>query len=608
MRRLFTAAKVRKLDRIAVGYLVAAWVVVQAGSIALPAFDAPPWAMKLLIAASVVGLPLTLLVAWFWRIAAEPDDPTDNAPHPLWGRTELLLVGLLAFVVVTGAIEFAFFFRSPPAQPTTPPQVAKASLASIAVLPFANLSGDPEKRYFSDGIADQLISELSKTPALRVASRTSSFALAGKAIDVKTIGKTLNVKTVLEGSVREEGGRVRIAAQLVNASDGFEVWSNTYDRDMKDILALQDEIARSITAALAEKLVRKDLQKAKHPKPHLIDPDAYRDYLLGQFFFAQRSEGSMARAIELFDKAARKAPDFADAYASLADAHASMAFNFEIETHIAPALYAVKQALAIDPNNIVALSAHSTVSLALWKWMNAAEDIRRIQHLAPNNAQVWHNSSIFYGYLGLPDLAISAAQRAADLDPLSYIDRSNLANYAIASGHPEQALKFAREASELQPGNTGGLAVLCEALAASKNFEEAKRVLDQITTLTVEESRVGDRVACQFWIAAYSGDLKVARGIVNEVTPSFPDNGVSAFDISTGYRILRDSDNALAWYVRAIDNRELAALPAPYLAKGPREIFNQPDWVEVRKRPEVIAWENARKKIAREFGSKVGGS
>lgn len=608
MKRIFTAAKVHKLDRVAVGYLVAAWVVVQAGSIALPAFDAPAWGMKLLIAASVVGLPLALLVAWFWRIGPDPEAEEDNAPHPFWGRSEMLLVGLLAFVLVTGAIEFAFFFAPPKTVPSTAVSSANTTQASIAVLPFANLSGDPDKRYFSDGIADQLISELSKTPALHVASRTSSFAVAQKNMDVKSVARTLNVKAVLEGSVREEGGRVRIAAQLVNASNGFEVWSNTYDRDMKDILALQDEIARSITHALAEKLMGKDLPQATHPKPHKIDPDAYRDYLQAQFFFAQRSEASIAHAIELYEQATQKAPDFADAYAALADAHATMAFNFDSEPHIAPALYAVKQALALDPNNIAALSAHSTVSLVLWKWLSAAEDVRRMQRLAPNSAQVWHNSSLFYGYLALPDLAVAAARRAADLDPLSYIDRSNLANYALARGTPEEAVKVAREASDLQPGSTGGLAVLCEALAASKDFDEAQRVLVQITTLTIDDPRVGDRVACQFWIAAYSGNRKVALGVVDELGPGFPGNGVPAFDISTGYRIIGENDKAFEWYVRAIDHRELPALPAPYLSKGPRDVFGQSKWIAARKRPEVIAWENARTRIAREFGSKVGGS
>ncbi|HEY4124606.1 MAG TPA: tetratricopeptide repeat protein [Rhizomicrobium sp.] len=608
MKRLFTAAKVRKLDRVAVGYLVAAWVAVQAGSIALPAFDAPAWGMKLLIAASVVGLPLTLLIAWFWRIGTAPEDSEDNAPHPIWARSEALLIGLLAFVLVTGALEFAFFFTPKKTVPATADSPTKAMQASVAVLPFANLSGDPGKRYFSDGIADQLISELSKTPALRVASRTSSFAVAQKAMDVKSMGKMLNVKAVPEGSVREEGGRVRIAAQLVNSSDGFEVWSNTYDRDMKDILALQDEIARSITHALAEKLLGKDLPKSNHPMPRSIDPEAYRYYLQAQFFFAQRGEASVNHAIELFEKATQKAPDFADAYASLADAHATMAFNFDNEAHIAPALYAVKQALELDSNSIAALSAHSTVSMMLWKWMSAAEDVRRIQRLAPNSGRVWHNSSIFYGYMGLPDLAIAAARRAADLDPLSYIDRYNLANYSLAHDRAEEAVKLAREATELQPSNTGGLAALCEALSASKDFDEANRILVQITTLTIDDPRVGDRVACQFWIAAYSGDLKVARGIVDEVAPGFPDNGVPAFDISTGYRIIGDNDKAFEWYVLAIGKRELAALPAPYLAKGSREVFKQPKWIEFRKRPEVIMWEKAREKIAREFSSKIDGT
>lgn len=607
MRRLFTAAKVRKLDRVAVGYLVAAWVVVQAGSIAFPAFDAPPWAMKLLIAAAVVGLPLTLLVAWFWRIGGEPDDPADNAPHPVWGRSEMLLVGLLAFVLVTGAIEFAFFFRPSPASSNARPSPSIVSQASIAVLPFANLSGDPEKRYFSDGISDQLISELSKTPALRVASRTSSFAVSKKNMDVKALGKALNVKTVLEGSVREQGGRVRIAAQLVSANDGFEVWSNTYDRNMVDILSLQDEIARSITAALTQKLMGEKLVQATHPKPRPIAPEAYRDYLQAKFFFAQRSEDSVKRAISLLESVTERAPDFADGHAALADAHATIAFNSDDETHVAPALYSVKQALAIDPNNIPALAAHSTVSMSMWKWLNSAADIRKMQRLAPNNSQVWHNSSIFYAYMGLPDLALSAARRAADLDPLSFIDRSNLAHYAVYTGDTAEAMKYAREAAALQPGSVPALSILCEVAAAAHDFAEANRMLAQLKIATADETRVGDRAACEFWIAAHSGNKAVSRQIVEGAIQGYPGNGVMAGDISTGYRYLGDSDKARQWYVRALDHRELV-LPMLHFANGPATMFGEPAWLEVRKRPEVVAWENARIRIAREFGSKMSGS
>lgn len=610
MERMFSLAKVRKLDRVAVGYVVAAWVVVQAGSIALPAFEAPPWTIRLLIAGSVVGLPLTLLAAWFWRtaeISAPVAPATGNAPHPLWGRTEWVLVGLLGFVLVTGALEFAFLFNRPsPAR--TIVQTGLAQQASIAVLPFENLSGDPARRYFSDGIADQLITELSKTPALQVASRTSSFAVARKNLDAKALGKTLNVKTVLEGSVREVGSRVRISAQLVSAGDGFEVWSHSYDREMTDILTLQDEIARAITAALTEKLIGKPLAKAAHPPPRPIAPEAYRDYLQARFFFAQRSEDSLTRAITLLQKVTARAPDFADAQAALADAHATMAFNFEDRSHIAPAIVAVQKALALDPNNITALAAHSTISIFQWKWMDAAADIRKMQRLGPNNPQVWHNTSIFFAYMALPELTVTAARRAADMDPLSFIDRSNLSLYLLARGNVEKAIVYADEAASLQPGAVASLVLQCEAYAAGAKFDAAKRLLTQISTLTAGDPRVGDRAACEFWIASYSGQTAIARAIVDGVVPGFPQNGVPANDISTGYRFIGANDEALKWYVRAMDRQELNVLPMPYFAKGPTQVFTTPAWMNARKRPDIENWELARRKIAAEFTPARGGS
>jgi tetratricopeptide (TPR) repeat protein len=210
--------------------------------------------------------------------------------------------------------------------------------------------------------------------------------------------------------------------------------------------------------------------------------------------------------------------------------------------------------------------------------------------------------------MGLPDLTLAAARRAVELDPLSYIDRSNLAIYSISSGNLKEATRLARDALALQPGNVGALAVLCETLAAAKQFDEAKRILAQIASLTADDPRVGDRAACQFWIAAYSGNKTVSRQIVEEVALGYPGNGVPAGDMSTGYRVIGDNDKALEWYVRALDDRDIAVLPTRYFAKGPREVFETPEWIKARKRPDVIAWENARARIAREFGSKISGS
>jgi len=234
MEQLLELARERKLDRVGATYAVVAWIVVQAASIALPAFDAPPWALRWLIVVAMIGFPLVLALTWVKASRV----PTATAARPFEGK-DWLLTGLIALVAVLLIVQLALDYswrRGTP--PPSAPSTATVAASSIAVLPFANLSGDPKKVYFSDGIADQLITELAQTPSLRVAARSSSFAFRGKEVDVKTIAKALNVRAVLEGSVREDGNRVRIVAELINANDGFQIWSDSYDRDLTNILVL----------------------------------------------------------------------------------------------------------------------------------------------------------------------------------------------------------------------------------------------------------------------------------------------------------------------------------------------------------------------------------
>ena len=209
-----------------------------------PAFDAPPWALRWLIVVAMMGFPLVLALTWV--SAARTSLPP--AARPFEGK-DWLLTGpdRARRRAADGAAgtRLCSLGRS-----CARPDNAAVTASSIAVLPFANLSGDPKKVYFSDGIADQLITELAQTPSLRVAARSSSFAFRGKDVDVKTIAKALNVRAVLEGSVREDGKRVRIAAELVDASNGFQIWSQSYDRDLTNILSPAGRIAHSITEAL----------------------------------------------------------------------------------------------------------------------------------------------------------------------------------------------------------------------------------------------------------------------------------------------------------------------------------------------------------------------
>src|SRR3954468_21399157 len=290
MEQLLELARERKLDRVGATYAVAAWLLVQAASIAPPAFGPPAWVLRWLIVAAMAGFPLVLAGAWVKFSRA----PMAAAPRP-FDRKDWLLTGLIGLVAVLLLVQLALGFSWRSTRSASQPMPQQA-VSSVAVLPFANLSGDPSKAYFSDGIADQLISELARTPSLRVAARTSSFAFRGKDVDIKAIAKALNVRSVLEGSVREDGTRVRIAAELVDASNGFQIWSETYDRDLTNILALQDEIAGAIARALSKRFWGR--VAATRPVDRVrIDPEAYKFYLQGQFYLAQRTRQGVARSL-----------------------------------------------------------------------------------------------------------------------------------------------------------------------------------------------------------------------------------------------------------------------------------------------------------------------
>jgi tetratricopeptide (TPR) repeat protein len=210
--------------------------------------------------------------------------------------------------------------------------------------------------------------------------------------------------------------------------------------------------------------------------------------------------------------------------------------------------------------------------------------------------------------MGLPDLAIDAAKRAAELDPLAFIDRANIAVFAVSQNRFGEAIASAREALALQPGGVEPLGILCEVLAASKQFDEARRVQAQIATLSDEAKQPGPHAACTFWIAVNYGNTAEARSVMAEIVAHYPGNGVMAGDISTGYRVLGENDEALKWYIRALDAREVAMLQSPYFAKGPREVFGTRAWLDIRNRADVQTYETARARIAVEFAPKSRGA
>lgn len=591
MEQLLELARERKLDRVGATYAVAAWIVVQAASIAFPVFSAPPWALRWLIVAAMAGLPLVLAATWVAGSRVAP------APRPIAAK-DWLLIGLIGLVAVLLIVQLALgFSRERTSAPDRPVGMAASS---IAVLPFANLSGDPNKVYFSDGIADQLISELSRTPSLRVAARSSSFAFRGRAVDVKTIAKALNVRAVLEGSVREDGNRVRIAAELVDASNGYQIWSETYDRDLTNILVLQDDISHAITDALSKRFWGKAVVATRSPAPHAINPEAYKAYLQGEYYFAQRTSDSVARAIALFTRATELAPDYAEAFAALGYARATNALNFQAYGDADHALAAVKRAQELDPNNATALIAHATACILKWRWRDVAADFRQLERLHVNNAAVWHLRALFFDYMGLTQFTGAAEAKAVQLDPLSFIDRYNLALYTLAAGHYDQAMKIAAEAQALQPGNAEVVALQCSIEAARNRMEAARRFHRQLLARTRPGETSGDALACQYYIAVAEKNFAVVRQVANAAAAAFPAKDIPATDIAIAYGHANDVDAAIKWFRRAFEVRDPQSLRVPYTEKNLPNVFADPRWKVLRNEPTIRDFEEARREIAAE--------
>jgi TolB-like protein len=232
---LFDELKQRKVFKVGGAYLVVAWLAIQAASIAFPTFDAPPWALRVFILIVLLGFPLALVLAWVFDVT--PEGVKKSASHVGNKRIYAVASALVALALL-------WYYVGAPAF-----RAGDVDAHAIAVLPFENMSGEKDNEYFSDGISEEILNTLAQTPGLKVAARTSSFSFKGKSMDVPAIAHALKVRMVLEGSVRKQGDRVRITAQLIDASNGFHVWSQTYDRQLKDVFAIQDEIAHAITHA-----------------------------------------------------------------------------------------------------------------------------------------------------------------------------------------------------------------------------------------------------------------------------------------------------------------------------------------------------------------------
>jgi len=339
---------------------------------------------------------------------------------------------------------------APPSTPSVLPDANAAPENSIAVLPFANLGGEPENEYFSDGLAEEILNALGQVEALRVSARSSAFSFRGKATDIAAIAAKLRVANVLEGSVRRAGQRIRVTVQLIDARTGFQVWSERYDRQMEDIFELQDDIARAITERLKVSIGA----GARRSNPNL---QAYEFYLKGRYYWAQRPQG-IGKAIEYFEGAIDKDPNYARARAGLADCYATLG-SWENGTmppieSMAKAKEAADKALQLDKR---LAEAHTTLAYRTthhdWDWACAEAQFQHAFELNPNYAVCHHWYSHYLTAVGRSEESLQASKRCLELDPLDLVINVHMAWHYHFARQYEQAIEQCWKTSELHPNS-----------------------------------------------------------------------------------------------------------------------------------------------------------
>ena len=600
---LIAELKRRNVFRVGAAYLAFGWIVIQVTTTVVPALNLPASLVPIVAWVGVLGFPLALIFSWVYELTPEglkresevvrESSITDHTAH----RLDRIVIVLLVVAIGLFALDRVWpraaaptatqqtGVSAPAAEAGTPaaasPSATGAAPAaddnSIAVLPFTNMSSDPEQEYFSDGLSEELLNLLAQIPELRVIARTSSFAFRGKDVDIATIAGKLNVAHVLEGSVRRSGNTLRITAQLIRAADSSHLWSRTYDREMTDIFKVQDEIASAVVSAL--KLALLPGQSAVVVKPQTASTEAYNKYLLGRQYNQRQNVDGWRGALAAFEEAIALDPDYAAAWAGLAVAE-MFAADY---AGTADAIAAGKARSRAAANRAVELGpevADAFVTRALirssqdWDWAGAESDLRKALELDPGSAGVQRAWGSQLGRLGRNVEALEALRRAEELDPLSSNSWNSLASGLWATGD-----------------RAGARAAMERALAINPDSDFARVNLAGLDLVEGDSQAALTRfraIANPLWskfgiaLAAHSlGQQEEAQAALDWLEKEQAD--AAAYQIGEIHAWRGDKDKAFEWMERAWVQRDggLAEIKGDFLLDGLRD---DPRYAELLKK------------------------
>jgi len=470
LHNFFSELKRRNVYKVAVAYAVVAWLLIQAASIFLPAFDAPPWVMKIFIIVIIFGFPVALIFSWAFEITPEGIKlESEIEPNKSIARgtgRKIVAVTIALAVVAAGLFVYQLVRSNNAVAPRQDASAARTEAAtvpnkSIAVLPFDNLSRDPDNAYFCEGVQDEILTRLAKIADLKVISRTSTQHFKSAPEDLPAIAKQLGVAHILEGSVQKAGDRVRVNVQLINAMSDAHLWADTFDRQLTDIFAVESEIAKTIAETLQARLTGSE-KIAITTKP-TENPEAHELYLKGRYFWNRRTAENLAKAADYFQQAIGKDPKYALAYAGLADCHVLLpaypGLGNTPRDELPKALDAARKDVELDDT---LAEAHTSLARALASNLQlaaATSEFNRAIELNPNYATAHQWFGECMQSQGQLEEALAELKRAQELDPLSLVI-SSLYGFALDTvGKSNEAIAELHKTIEIDPnfGNSHGL-------------------------------------------------------------------------------------------------------------------------------------------------------
>jgi TolB-like protein len=546
----FSELKRRNVYKVAVTYAVVGWLVMQVTATIVPALHLPDGLTTAVVVLVLVGFPIALVISWAFEMTPEGMKRTTNVSFdearslPYWSKKKFA-----AFIVGLALVAAGLFvYQLLRAPGSTTPSISDNK--SIAVLPLLNESGDPKDEYFSDGLSEELIAALAQIRELKVIGRSSSFRFKERKEEPKIIGEKLGVATLLEGTVRKQGERVRIVAELINAADGIELWTRTFDRELKDIFAVQQEIAAAVASSLKVTLLGSEERPAANSPT--TNTEAHNAYLLGHYYFQRRNLEDYRKAVGYYEEAIRLDPNYALAYAERSEAWTLIGdLTGELKTDWAKAREDAEKAVSIAPALAEAHAALGWVRFFTeWKFAEGLNELRRAKELSPANPTANDLLARVIVYLGNLGEAEKQGRQAVELDPLAVSPNFSLARILWFEGKLEEADTTARKTVELQPTAASSrrwqVLVAVQRGDAETALREAQMEPDENYRrfeLALAQYARKDRAAAD---AALSDLIANRQGV--------------AYQIAQVYAFRGEKDKAFEWLQNSFDEHDTGTL------------------------------------------------